>query len=155
MGYKYFFYICGLKLKNMKLIKASFGILSVAILITSCGGKDKKGEGKSEPETKTETKTETTAPAADATKLEGVWMVKRVDGVDGGNVGSTYTFKGNTLTTGMEGLNIPGTTEVTETTFTFLANGGSDKILYNYHFNGDTLVAAMQDSPQVFHLVKQ
>ncbi len=120
-------------------------------MLTSCGGKDKKEEAKTEPETKSET----TEPAADATKLEGVWEVKRVDGVDGGNVGSTYTFIGNTLTTGMEGLNIPGTTEVTETTFSFLANGGSDKVMYNYHFNGDTLVAALQDGPQVFHLVKK
>jgi hypothetical protein len=135
----------------MKLIKASFGILSAAIMMTSCGGKNKKDEEKNE----TGPKTETTSPSADATKLEGVWEIKRVDGVDGGNVGGTYTFKGNTLATGMDGVNIPGATEVTDSTFSFLATGGTDKVMYNYHFNGDTLVATIQDGVQVFHLVKK
>ena len=66
-----------------------------------------------------------------------------------------YEFKGNKLSMGKDGVTLSGSTEVTDNTFSFLADGGSDKIMYNYHFSGDTMVMSMQEGIQVFHLVKK
>lgn len=66
-----------------------------------------------------------------------------------------YEFNGNKLSMGKDGVNIGGSTEVTDNTFSCLAEGGSAKILYNYHFNGDTMAMSMQEGIQVFHLVKK
>lgn len=54
-----------------------------------------------------------------------------------------------------DGVTLSGSTEVTDNTFSFLADDGSDKIMYNYHFNRDTMVMSMQEGIQIFHLMKK
>ncbi|MBL7732967.1 MAG: hypothetical protein JNM88_17480, partial [Chitinophagaceae bacterium] len=75
---------------------------------------------------------------------------------DSMNIGTVYTFSGNKLSFGKDGFVNPGATEVTDSTFSFQADGNEYKFMYNYHFEGDTLVVEMQKSNgQVFHMVKQ
>ena len=46
--------------------------------------------------------------------------------------------------------------EVTDSTFSFQADGNEYKFMYNYYFNGDTLVVKMQNNKdQVFHMLKK
>ncbi|HRF19037.1 MAG TPA: hypothetical protein PK977_12765, partial [Chitinophagaceae bacterium] len=72
------------------------------------------------------------------------------------NVGTVYTFEGDKLTFGKDGFNNPGKTEITESTFSFQAEGNSYKFIYDYSFNGDTLVASMQNSNgQMLYMVKK
>lgn len=136
----------------MKFISASATFIALSFMV-SCGGKDKKTE---EPAT-TETKTEAPADSGSPTKLEGAWVIKRAGGaMDSLNIGTVYTFKGNKLSFGKEGYTNPGRTEVTDSTFSFQAEGNELKFMYNYKFNGDTLVVEMQNSGgQIFHMVKQ
>ena len=56
------------------------------------------------------------------------------------NVGTVYEFKGNKLSFGKGDFKNPGKTEVTDSTFSFQADGNEFKFMYNYKFNGDTLV---------------
>ena len=50
---------------------------------------------------------------------------------------------------------VVGKTEITDSTFSFQAEGNEYKFIYNYHFNSDTLVAEMQNSNgQILHMVK-
>lgn len=56
---------------------------------------------------------------------------------------------------GKDGVTLSGSTAGTDNTFSFLADGGSDKIMYNYYFSGDTMVMSMQEGIQVFHLVNK
>ena len=136
----------------MKLLKTSLAILFAASLLTACGGKDKKDGETKEPETKTET-----ADSGPATKLEGAWEIKRAEGaMDSLNLGTVYDFKGNKLAFGKGEYKNPGKTEVTDSTFSFQADGNELKFMYNYKFNGDTLVVEMQNSGgQIFHMVKK
>jgi hypothetical protein len=139
----------------MKL-KATVAIALVmtTFVFISCGGGDKKETDKKEPTDQKET------PPADngiASKLEGAGEIKRAEGMmSETNVGTVYEFKGNKLAFGKDGYKNPGKTEVTDSTFSFQADGNELKFMYNYKFNGDTLVVEMQKSGgQIFHMVKQ
>lgn len=139
----------------MQLIKQSIVIVTSLSLLIACGGKENKaGEEKTDTTQKEMLKTEISGPA---TKLEGAWEIKRAEGdMAELNLGTVYDFKGNKLSFGKDGYTNPGTTEVTDSTFSFQADGNELKFMYNYHFNGDTLVVTMQKgSGQVFHMVKQ
>lgn len=139
----------------MKLLKQSIAIFCATVLVVACNNNKSKTDEKTGSDS-TQTKSSDASDKGSASKLEGTWEVKREDGQDKSDqVGSTYEFKGNTLTLNAFGMSNPGTTEVTDNTFSFLANGGKDKVMYNYHFDGDTLVVQMQDGPQIFHLVKK
>jgi hypothetical protein len=136
----------------MQLLKTSMAILFAASFLTACGGKDKKEGETKEPETKMET-----TDGGPATKLEGAWEIKRAEGMmDSLNLGTVYEFKGSKLAFGKDGYTNPGKTEVTDSTFSFQAYGNELKFMYNYKFNGDTLVVEMQNSGgQIFHMVKK
>jgi major membrane immunogen (membrane-anchored lipoprotein) len=136
----------------MKLFKSTMAILFAASLLTACGGKDKKEGDSKEPETKAET-----TDSGPATKLEGAWEIKRAAGaMDSLNIGTVYEFKGSKLSFGKGDYKNPGKTEVTDSTFSFQAEGNELKFMYNYKFNGDTLVVEMQNSGgQIFHMVKK
>jgi|CXWL01.1.fsa_nt_gi major membrane immunogen (membrane-anchored lipoprotein) len=136
----------------MKLLKTLMAILFAASLLTACGGKDKKEGDSKEPETKTET-----TDSGPSTKLEGAWEIKRAEGsMDSLNLGTVYEFKGSKLSFGKGDYKNPGKTEVTDSTFSFQAEGNELKFMYNYKLNGDTLVVEMQNSGgQIFHMVKK
>ncbi len=136
----------------MKLLKTSMTILVAASLLAACGSKDKKEGDTKEPETKT-----TSTNNSPATKLEGAWEIKRAEGsMDSLNLGTVYEFKGSKLAFGKGDYKNPGKTEVTDSTFSFQADGNELKFMYNYKFNGDTLVVEMQNSGgQVFHMIKK
>ncbi len=138
----------------MKSVKTIFAILLSGSLLTACGGSDKKEGDTEEGKTTTETTTSDNGPAS---KLEGAWEIKRAEGsMESANLGTVYEFKGNKLSFGKGGFTNPGNTEVTDSTFSFQAEGNDYKFMYNYHFNGDTLVVEMQNSNgQIFHMVKQ
>jgi|GEM_PF-1708097 len=139
----------------MKIIKYFLVIELSALLLASCGGKDKKGDNKKGDTTqKVKPQAENTDPV---TQLEGAWEIKRAEGnMRSMNVGTIYEFKRNTLTMSKGGLRNPGKTEVTDSTFSFQAEGNEYKFMYDYHFNGDTMVVTMQKgSGQVFHMVKK
>ena len=129
-------------------------ILFAASLITACGGKDKKDEDKKGSEVNPEA---TATDNSTATKLEGAWEIKRAEGdMASMNEGTVYEFKGSKLSFGKGGFLNPGKTEVTDSTFSFQADGNELKFMYNYHFNGDTLVVSMQKGTgQIFHMVKK
>ncbi len=137
----------------MKLLNRTIAILFAASLLTACGGKDKKEGDVKDPGTKTGTTTND-GPAG---KLDGAWEIKRAEGdMSSMNVGTVYTFKGDQLSFGKEGFVNPGHTVITDSTFSFQADGNELKFMYNYKFNGDTLVVEMQQgSGQVFHMVKK
>jgi len=135
----------------MKLLKTSMAILFATSVLTACGGKEKK-----EGDTKvSETKMENTN-SGPATKLEGAWEIKRAEGgMDSMNIGTVYEFKGSRLSFGKGGYTNPGNTIVTDSTFSFQAEGNDLKFMYNYKMEGDTLVVEMQNSGgQIFHMVK-
>jgi hypothetical protein len=137
----------------MKKINPMIWVFATGLMLNACNGSGKKTVDST---TDSSAKTTTTTETAATSKLEGSWVVKREDGdAASEQVGTVYEFKGSKLTTGKDGFNIPGTTEVTDKTFSFLADGGKDKVMYNYNFDGDTLVISMQDGPQVFHLLKK
>ena len=139
----------------MKFLKTFVSVSISVIFLTACGGSDSKKEEVKDDKTGTEE-----AKPSDngsATKLEGAWEIKRADGsMAEMNVGTVYEFKGSTLTFGKEGFKNPGSTIITDSTFSFQANGNEYKFMYNYKFNGDTLVVEMQKSGgQIFHMVKE
>jgi hypothetical protein len=138
----------------MKLLNISMAILFVASLLTACEGKDKKESDSKETETKTKAATADSGPA---TKLEGAWEIKRAEGdMASMNEGTVYEFKGNKLSFGKGSFKNPGSTVVTDSTFSFQADGNELKFEYNYKFNGDTLVVTMVNGTgQVFHMLKQ
>lgn len=134
----------------------SLSILFTAVLLTACGGKDKKTSEQKEEDKKTEQTTDT----GPATKLEGDWEIKRAISpsgtLDSLNIGTVYSFKGSKLSFGKDGFVNPGATEVTDSTFSFQADGNELKFGYHYNFNGDTLVVEMDNSGgQTFYLVKK
>ncbi|MGB5026939.1 MAG: hypothetical protein WBO38_00445 [Chitinophagaceae bacterium] len=141
----------------MKRIVTVFMLVS---LLAACDNSEKKEPATTNEELKPagEVKTEIT-PAADAgpaNRLEGSWVIKRAEGnMASMNEGTVYEFKGDKLSLGKDGFNNPGSTEITDKTFSFQAEGNSYKFMYDYHFNGDTLVTSMQNSKQTFYMVKQ
>jgi len=139
----------------MYLMNTTLAMVIAATVLTACGGKDNKEEDKKDPETKTETTA--TTESGSASKLEGAWEIKRAEGaMSETNVGTEYEFKGSKLSFGKGGYKNPGNTIVTDSTFSFQAEGNELKFMYNYKFNGDTLVVEMQNSGgQIFHMVKK
>ncbi len=140
---------------NMKILKTLPAVILLTASLLSCGGDDKK-ETEKEGEKPAEEKT-VTIDSGPATKLEGAWEIKRAEGSMGDlNVGTVYEFKGSKLSFGKDGYTNPGSTFVTDSTFSFQADGNELKFMYNYKFNGDTLVVEMQNSGgQIFHMVKK
>ena len=149
-------------LKNILLIGCA------TFVFISCGSNDKKETTGTETKTETTTETgtvdqnpkphsETERPLTNAQKLQGAWEIKRATGTAAEmNVGTVYTFEGDKLTFGKDGFNNPGKTEVTDSTFSFQAEGNSYKFMYDYSFNGDTLVVTMQKSNgQMLYMVKK
>ena len=143
-------------------------ISCATILFMGCDSSDKKET------TGTETKTDTTSQTSDtvekpvihseteqtltnAQKLEGTWEIMRATGTSAKtNVGTVYTFEGDKLTLGKDGFNNPGKTEITDSTFSFQMEGNNYKFVYDYSFNGDTLVATMQNSNgQMLYMVRK
>lgn len=137
----------------MKFLQSAIGVMLATVLFISCGSDDKK-EGKSDEQTKEETVTTDNGPAS---KLEGAWEIKRAEGsMESLNLGTVYEFKGSKLSFGKDGFTNPGATEVTDSTFSFQADGNEYKFMYNYFFNGDTLVVKMQNNDdQIFHMIKK
>lgn len=140
-----------LKSTTMRTIFLSF---LTSALIISCQYTDKNESDNKKLETNAETIPEKTGPAA---KLEGAWEIKRAEGdMRSVNEGTVYEFKGSKLSFGKGGFKNPGSTVITDTTFSFQADGNEYKFMYNYKFNGDTLVVEMQNSGgQIFHMVKK
>lgn len=128
-------------------------ILFLMVMFSSCGGKDKNAEtgNKDSPAKKT---AEDKGPG---TRLEGDWVIKRAEGdMASMNLGTVYSFKGSKLSFTKDAYTNPGSTVVTDSTFSFPADGNELKFMYDYHFNGDTLVVEMQNSGgQVLHLVRK
>jgi hypothetical protein len=139
----------------MQFLKTFVSVSFSIFFLTACGGSDSKKEEKKEDKTGTEE----VKPADNgaATKLEGAWEIKRAEGeMAKMNMGTVYEFKGSKLSFGKDGYKNPGKTEVTDSTFTFQADGNELKFDYIYKFNGDTLVVRMKNGAgQVFHMVKQ
>lgn len=139
----------------MKENKLSF--FAAAILIAagfSCSNNGKKDTPTTSPDVQNETKT---TSAGAPSKLEGTWIIRRAEGsMAEMNTGTEYQFSGNKLSFGKDGYLNPGHSEITDSTFSFQADGNEYRFMYDYHFNGDTLVISMQKSGgQVFHLVKK
>ena len=91
-----------------------------------------------------------------ASRLEGSWEIKTAEGELGEmNIGTVYEFKGNKLSFGKNGFSNPGNTIITDSTFSFQAEGSDRIFLYNYYFEGNTLVIELQNSNgQKFYLKK-
>ena len=138
----------------MTTIKTFVLFFMMITLLSACGGKDiKTDESKNKEEQKATKEKEETGTA---TRLDGNWVIKRAEGsMAEMNVGTVYSFKGSKLSFGKDGFQNPGTTEVTDSTFTFQADGNQYKFDYYYQFNGDTMVVRMKNGTQVFHLVKE
>lgn len=134
----------------MNWLKQVPAIFCIAILISACGGKDKKSESGPKNES-------ISATNPSAGKLDGSWEIMRAEGQMADlNVGTVYEFKGDKLSFGKGGFKNPGSTVITDSTFSFQADGNELKFMYNYHFNGDTLVVEVQGSNgQIFHMVKK
>lgn len=139
----------------MNFLKTLPAVVLLVATLLSCGGDDKK-EAEKEGEKAPDEKVAAT-DAGTATKLEGAWEIKRAEGsMAETNVGTVYEFKGNTLSFGKDGYTNPGSTTVTDSTFSFQARGNEFKFMYDYKFNGDTLVVEMQKSGgQIFHMIKK
>lgn len=135
----------------MTFLKTATCLVLSGSLLLACGSDDKKESGEEK------TKEEKTTDNGPATKLDGAWEIMRAEGsMPDANIGTVYEFKGNKLSFGKGSFTNPGTTEVTDSTFSFQADGNELKFMYNYHFNGDTLVVEMQNSGgQIFHMVKK
>ena len=103
-------------------------------------------------------KPEITQEKISSASLDGAWEIVRAEGKSvKSNVGTLYTFDGDKLTMGKNGFNNPGKTEITESTFSFENDATKGyKFMYDYKFNGDTLVVVVQNSNgQTFYMVKK
>jgi hypothetical protein len=148
-------YFSNLKSTHMQLVKRSIIASAFAFLLPACGGKESKStEEKNDTTQQEPVKTE---DSGTATHLDGAWEIMRAEGdMASTNMGTVYEFKGNRLSFGKGGYLNPGQTEITDSTFSFQADGNELKFMYNYKFNGDTLVVEMQKGMgQVFHMVKK
>lgn len=133
----------------MKLIKLlTITFISTSLLI-SCGSKEEGKNGEDEEK-------EATTEEKSTSQLEGTWVIKRATGsMSDSNIGITYEFSGNKLTFGSASFKNPGTTEITDKTFSFQADGNDLNFMYDYEMNSDTLIVKMQGSDQTFYMVKQ
>lgn len=135
--------------------KTFIAILFSIFIFTACGSNDKKDSSKNDAVNKN---TSVSATNKDATRLEGSWEIKRVDGImEEMNVGTVYEFRGDTLTLSKDDLVTPGITEITDSTFSFEADvSKKKKYMYKYYFKDDTLVAAINISGgQIFYMIKK
>lgn len=139
----------------MHYLKQILALTCSVIILVSCGGDSKKEESKDKPDMSAGEVT--TTGSGSAGKLEGAWEIKRAEGMmPEANVGTVYEFNGNKLSFGKGDYKNPGTTVVTDSTFSFQADGNELVFMYDYHFNGDTLVVEMQKSGgQIFHMIKK
>lgn len=138
----------------MRYIKSILALIISAAIFISCG-EDSKKEEKGEKAQQPSLENSPTSSGL-ASKLDGAWEIKRAEGMmSEANVGTVYEFHGNKLSFGKGDFKNPGTTVVTDTTFSFQADGNELVFMYDYHFNGDTLVVEMQKSGgQIFHMIK-
>jgi hypothetical protein len=128
--------------------------VSILFLQAACGGKKEKTQPAADDAMSSgETKTETTGKPS---RLEGSWEIMRAEGTNAEmNLGTIYVFEGNRLSFQSPGFTNPGTTEVTNNTFSFQADGNELKFMYDYRKEGDTLIVSMQKSNQAFYMVKK
>ena len=154
----------------MQFIKPALIKLFMAIfLFTACTSNEKEQADKSVikedslTESKTneiiaeEEKSKVKTEKTESGKLEGAWEIKRAVGSSvKSNLGTIYTFEGDKLLLGKDGFNNPGKTEITDSTFSFQGEGTEYKFMYDYKFDGDTLVVTVQNSNgQTFYMVKK
>ncbi|HEX4877153.1 MAG TPA: hypothetical protein VFV31_10810 [Chitinophagaceae bacterium] len=143
----------------------------MAALLLACGNNEKKESNT--PETQTanvgdtlqkENTVEPSAPdpvpqtsTSPAEKLQGSWEIVRATGTAAStNVGTVYTFEGESLTQAKDGFSNPGKTEITDSTFSFQTEKIKYKFMYDYKFDGDTLVVSMQNSNgQMLYMLKK
>lgn len=135
-------------------------IIFIITVLIACGDNDKKNDKVKEvdpKETDSKVISKEKRDPGPVGKLDGVWVIKRAEGnMKSMNTGTVYEFNGNKLTLSLEGFKNPGTTEITDSTFSFQTEGNNYKFMYNYKFNGDTLVVSVQNSGgQVFHMIKE
>lgn len=137
----------------MYFIKISAMALLAVVALTACGDKDKKTSEAVGKDT-----AQTTAKQTPSTsKLEGAWEIKRAEGAAAKlNVGTIYEFSGNKLTLSGLGMKNPGTTEISDSTFSFEDMEKKNKLVNYYQFKGDTLVVTTEGlAKQVFYLIKK
>lgn len=140
----------------MTISKFAIGIILTGTLLSSCGEKKQETGEELKENAKEEMKEQVSENIGTPGKLDGAWEIKRAEGsMADMNIGTVYEFRGNKLSFGQGSFTNPGSTEITDTTFSFQAEGNEYKFMYDYHFNGDTLVVKMQKSDQTFHLVKK
>lgn len=140
--------------KNQFFLLVTFSL----VLIYGCGSKNENGNGKQITNDSVAADNGNTDITSGNGKLDGAWEIKRAEGdMASLNTGTVYTFKGNKLTFGKDGFDNPGSTVVTDSTFSFQADKTDLKFIYNYKMNGDTMIVTMQNGSggQVFYLVKQ
>lgn len=137
----------------MHFIKTSAIALLTIIALTACGDKDKKTSEAAGKDT-AETSPNLTASSS---RLEGAWEIKRAEGAAAEmNVGTIYEFNGEKLTLSGLGMKNPGTTEITDSTFSFEDMEKKHKLVNHYQFKGDTLIVKTEGlAEQVFYLVKK
>lgn len=131
-----------------------FAAICAFLFFSACGSNEKK---ESPEKDKPAVVKEEPAAIGPVSKLEGSWIIKRAEGeMADYNVGTVYEFQGSKLSFGKDGYKNPGKSDITDSTFSFQADGNELKFMYNYKFKGDTLIIEMQKgSGQVFYLVKQ
>jgi len=142
----------------MKLLHTAFVLLTATAIATSCKDKKEKSDAEIKQEIRSESITDDKATNnGTATKLDGAWIIKRAEGsMPEANIGTVYEFSGSKLSFGKDGFKNPGKTIITDTTFSFQANGNEYVFMYDYKFNGDTLVVELQKSNgQSFPMVRQ
>jgi hypothetical protein len=143
----------------MTVLKSTTIMLVAASLLTACnnGKNEKTADGGKKDSAGTATVEKQVAESSTPGKLDGAWEIKRAEGMmSETNVGTVYEFKGSKLAFGKGDYKNPGSTVITDSTFSFQADGNELKFMYNYKFNGDTLVVEMQKSGgQIFHMIKQ
>lgn len=129
-------------------------LVLVLPLLISCGGENNKSIKEKKDTKQNEAVKESNNPAA---KVEGRWRIMRAEGnMRSMNTGTVYEFSENTLTMSKSGFSNTGKTKITDSTFSFQDTGSSIELIYNYRFNGDTLVAEVQGSNgQFFYLVRE
>lgn len=143
------FYLSDL-IKPTSMKKIFYVFACTFAILSACSDNKKEAKtGDAEPTVKTE-------DSPKATQLEGSWEIIRATGdMSGMNVGTIYEFKGDKLNLKSPGFTNPGTTQVTDNTFSFQADGNELKFLYDYKMEGDTLVVSMQKSNQTFYMAKK
>lgn len=139
-------------MKNIYSILLAF---TFTFSIFSCSQQNEKDYNKENPEKNDTLVKEENEKEADESPLEGVWVIKRASGdLADMNVGVNYEFKGEHLTLGSGSFKNPGTTTITDSTFSFKADGNDLLFIYRYKLIQDTLIVTMGGSNQTFYMVK-